>query len=77
MRGRVLTYLALTAGLAVVLGVGAAAFRSLQVPLESTSPNPTPQPVACAPAPCADVRGYTLWVSDLKSEGNLVSFGER
>lgn len=70
---RVLGYCALGAGLVVVLAVGFAAFKSLQAPLPSPpAGNPTPA-VGCAPAPCANVRGYALWVSNIKPEGDLVT----
>ncbi len=57
----------------MVLAVGIAAFQSLQVPLETpVASSPTPA-VGCTPAPCANVRGYMLWVSNLKSEGDVVT----
>jgi hypothetical protein len=73
LRGRLLSYGALGAGVVVVLAVGIAAFQSLQVPPRSPSAgNPTPAG-GCSPVPCANVRGYTLWVSNLKSEGDVVT----
>ncbi len=46
----------------VMAAVGVAAFRSGMAPLV---PAPTPSNAACAPAPCATIRGYDLWVTDI------------
>src|SRR5258708_19487550 len=29
-------------------------------------------PENCSPGPCVDLKGFTLWVSDIKFEGDLV-----
>jgi hypothetical protein len=54
----------------VVLGAAAAAYLSLQTTYESPTGGADSQP--CSPAPCADIRGYVLWVSDVKIEGGVV-----
>ena len=73
MNRRLLTYAAIGAGLAVVILVGAAAYGSLQVPFQApTVSSPVPA-LGCTPAPCANLRGYTLWVTNLEVDGNLVS----
>ncbi len=73
MRRRLLTYGAIAAGLAAVVLIGAAAYGSLQVPFQApTVSRPVPA-LGCMPAPCADLRGYTLWVTNLGVQGNLVS----
>jgi len=73
MSRRLLTYGAVAAGLAVVILVGAAAYGSLQVPFQApTVSSPVPA-LGCTPAPCANLRGYTLWVTNLGVQGNLVS----
>jgi len=73
MSRRLLTYGAIAAGLAVVILVGAAAYGSLQVPFQApTVSSPVPA-LGCTPAPCANLRGYTLWVTNLEVDGNLVS----
>ena len=73
MRRRLLIFGALAAGLLLVVLVGAAAFMSLQVPFQGAKAS-SPRPAAnCAPAPCADVSGYTLWITKLKVDGTLVS----
>ena len=70
---RLVKYGALGAGLLVALVVAVAAFMSLQTPFQSpTSSSPVPA-VACSPAPCANVQGYTLWVTNLNVNGNVVS----
>ena len=71
-RRRFLRYAAIGGGLAVVLGIAVAAFVSLKVPFDTT-PSAGPSLGACEPQPCANVRGYILWVSDLKVNGDLVS----
>jgi hypothetical protein len=30
-------------------------------------------PENCSPGPCVDVQGFTLWVADVKVDGNLVT----
>ena len=65
-------YVALAAGLLVVVAVGVAAFQSMQVPLEAP-PASTPSPATgCTPPPCANVRGFTLWVAGLKTSEGIV-----
>ena len=70
-RNRILQYAAIGGGLALVLGVAVAAFVSLRVPFD-TSPSAGPSTGPCKPQPCANVRGYILWVTNLKTDGRLV-----
>ncbi len=70
-RARLLRFAAIGGGVALVAAVGVAAFISLQSPFEPATSSPTLTP--CTPKPCANVRGYILWVSDLKVESGLVS----
>jgi hypothetical protein len=73
MSRRLLTYGAIAAGLAVVVLFAAAAYGSLQVPFQApTFSNPVPA-LGCTPAPCASLHGYTLWVTNLDVQGNLVT----
>jgi len=59
--------------LAVAVLVALAAYGSLQVPFQPPSVS-TPLPaLRCTPAPCANLRGYTLWVTNLDIQGNLVT----
>ena len=45
----------------------------MQVTFLGPTTNGATPAVNCSPAPCANVQGYTLWVSNLTLEGNLVS----
>jgi hypothetical protein len=71
-RRRLLQYAGIGAGVVVVLGVAAAAFVSLKVPFDTT-PSGGSSTEACQPQPCANVRGFILWVTDLKTDGRLVT----
>jgi hypothetical protein len=57
----------------VVVGVAIAAFVALQVPFQRPTTSGATPSVNCSPAPCANVQGYTLWTSNLKIDGDLVS----
>ncbi len=70
-RGQLIRFAAVGAGAVVVIAVGVAAFQSLQTPFQA--PAATPGSATCGPPPCANVRGYILWVTDLKVESGLVS----
>ena len=73
IRRRLLAYGAIAAALLVVVAAAIAAFIAMRVPFQGpTAGNPTPA-LDCSPAPCANVQGYTLWVSELKVEGDTVS----
>ncbi len=64
---------ALAAGLLVAAVVAVAAFMSMQTTFQSpTQSSPVPA-LACSPAPCAKLQGYTLWVTNLNVTGNVVS----
>jgi len=71
-RNRILQYAAIGAGAAVVLGIAVAAFVSLKVPFDTT-PSAGPSTAPCEPLRCANVRGYIVWVSDLKIQEGLVT----
>jgi hypothetical protein len=73
MRSRAFRYGAVAAALLIVLAVGTAAFIAMQVAFQSPTPNSATPTLNCSPAPCANVQGYTLWVSNLKIDGDLVS----
>lgn len=64
---------AAAAALLLVLLIAIAAFLAMQVTFRNPAPNGAVPALNCSPAPCADVQGYTLWVSNLKVDGNLVS----
>ena len=62
---------AIGGGVAVIIAVAVAAFISLQTPFQLPTASPSSQP--CSPQPCADIRGFSLWVSDVKIDSGLVS----
>ena len=70
---RLVKYGALAAGLLVAAVVAVAAFTSMQTPFQNpTASSPVPA-IACSPPPCANLQGYTLWVTNLNVTGNVVS----
>jgi hypothetical protein len=69
---RRLVVVALAALLLVVAAfVGMSAYQALRAPHVSNNIELTPE--NCSPGPCVDVKGFTLWISDVKVDGNLVS----
>jgi hypothetical protein len=73
MSSRLVKLGALAFGLLIAAGAAIAAFLSLQTSFQSPAAS-TPLPaLACTPAPCANLQGYTLWVSNLTVTGDLVS----
>jgi len=73
VRRRLLTYGAIAIGLAVVVLVAAAAYGSLQVPFQAPAASSPVPALGCMPAPCANLHGYSLWVTNLDVKGNLVT----
>jgi hypothetical protein len=73
VRSRLVKYGAVAAGLLIAALAAVAAFLSMQTPFQSpTASSPVPA-VACSPPPCANLQGYTLWVTNLTVTGNVVS----
>jgi hypothetical protein len=72
---RLLTDVAVFVGLVVAGLVAIFAFESLQAPHNTTSANLPPE--NCTPGPCANVQGYTLWVSNVHLQGDLVTMQVR
>jgi hypothetical protein len=72
-RRRLLGYGAAAAALLLVLLIAIAAFLAMQVTFRNPTSSAAVPALNCSPAPCADVQDYTLWVSNLKVDGNLVS----
>lgn len=57
----------------MALVVAVLAFNSMQVPFQGpTASSPAPA-LGCSPAPCADLQGYTLWISNVAVTGDVVS----
>ncbi|MGH7760753.1 MAG: hypothetical protein ACREOY_04970 [Candidatus Dormibacteraceae bacterium] len=69
---RLLTVGAAALGLLVAAVVGVTAYQSLHAPLPASN-NTSLAPENCSPGPCADVQGFTLWLSDINVNGDLVS----
>lgn len=74
MSKRLLGYGAIAVAVLVVGTIAVFAYRSLQVPYQPPAvSNPVPAAGGCTPAPCADLRGYTLWVNNLAVTPELVT----
>jgi len=71
MGRRLLTVLGIVVGLIAASLVAAAAYTALKTPLQ-TKPNSALTPENCSPGPCANVRGYKIWVSNVRIENDLV-----
>jgi hypothetical protein len=69
---RVLTFGAIAIGLIVAAVFGATVYQTLRTPLQ-VSGNNSLTPENCSPGPCVDVKGFTLWISDVTVDGGLVS----
>jgi hypothetical protein len=67
---RILTGLGILAGLAAAIVIAMLAYQSLSVPLNPSSGHLAPE--NCSPGPCANVQGYSLWISNVRVEGTLV-----
>jgi hypothetical protein len=70
MARRLLTSLGVVVGLVVAALVAGGAYMALKAPL-STAPNNL-NPDNCSPGPCANVNGYTLWVSKVRVQNDIV-----
>lgn len=68
---RVLTALGVIVGLVVAALVAGGAYMALKAPL-STAPNSNLNPDNCSPGPCVNVEGYTLWVSKVRVQNDVV-----
>lgn len=74
MGKRLLGYGSIAVAVLVVGTVAALAYKSLQVPYQPpAASSPLPAAGGCSPAPCADLRGYTLWVNNLVVTPDLVT----
>ena len=59
-------------GLIVAAVVGVTAYQALHTTLRGSGDQPL-TPENCSPGPCADVQGFTLWISDETITGDLVT----
>ena len=71
MARRLLTVLGVFAGLIVAALVAGGAYVALKAPL-ATKPNSNLQPENCSPGPCANVKGFTIWISDVRIANDIV-----
>jgi len=71
MARRLLTFLAALTGLIVAALVAGGAYMALKSPL-TTKPNSDLQPDNCSPGPCANVKGYTIWISNVRVTNDVV-----
>lgn len=69
---RLLTFGAVIVALGVAAFVGLTAYGALHAPVQSSN-NSSLTPENCSPGPCTDVQGFTLWLSDVTVNGDLVS----
>jgi hypothetical protein len=69
---RLVTVGAAALGLVVAAVVGVTAYQSLHAAVPASSDSSL-APENCSPGPCADVQGYTLWLSDINVNGDLVT----
>lgn len=68
---RLFTIGAVLAGLVVAAIVAYAAYQALLAPQQSAGGSGL-TPENCTPGPCADVQGFTLWVTNVNVNGDLV-----
>jgi hypothetical protein len=71
MARRALTGIAVVVGLIVAALVAGIAYTALRAPL-STPGTGNLAPENCSPGPCANVNGYTLWISNIRVRNDLV-----
>ncbi len=71
MGRRLLVSLGVVVALIVAAVIGGAAYTALKSPLQP-NPNANLTPENCSPGPCADVQGYTIWISDVRVDNDLV-----
>ena len=71
MARRLLITLGVVVALIVAVTIAGAAYTALKSPL-STKPNSNLTPENCAPGPCVDLQGYTLWVSNVVIDNDVV-----
>ena len=71
MARRLLTLLGVFAGLIAAALVAGAAYMALKMPL-ATQPNSSLSPENCSPGPCTTLNGYTLWISNVRVQNDIV-----
>jgi hypothetical protein len=71
MGRRLLTAVGVASGLVVAALIAGGAYMALKAPL-STQPNSALQPDNCSPGPCANVKGYVIWISNVTVNADVV-----
>jgi hypothetical protein len=73
---RLFTFLAIGIGLTLAAVAGVTAYQALHAPLQASSGTPL-VPENCSPGPCVQVQGFTLWLAEIKVDGDLVTMQVR
>ena len=71
MARRLLLSLGVVVALVVAAVVGGAAYTALKAPLQTKS-NSNLAPENCSPGPCSDLQGYTIWISNIHVDNDVV-----
>jgi hypothetical protein len=71
MARRLLTLVGVFLGLIVAALVAGGAYMALKAPL-TTQPNSNLEPDNCSPGPCANLNGYTIWISNVRVTNDVV-----
>ena len=71
MGRRLLTALAVAAGLMVAAVVAAAAYTALKAP-QQLNPSSNLALENCTPGPCANVQGFKIWISNVRLDNDVV-----
>ncbi len=71
MTRRLLTTLGVFAGLMAAALIAGGAYMALKAPL-ATQPNSDLQPDNCSPGPCSNLKGYTIWISNVRVQNDIV-----
>ena len=71
MARRLFTFVGVVIGLILAALVAGAAYSALKAPL-GTTPNSNLDPENCSPGPCANLNGFTIWVSKVHVNNDIV-----
>jgi len=71
MGRRLLVSLGVVVALIVAAVVAGGAYTALKTPLQ-TKPNSNLTPDNCSPGPCTNLHGYTIWVSNIHLDKDVV-----
>ena len=71
MARRLLITLGVVVALIVAVVIAGAAYTALKAPLSVSSQTPL-TPENCSPGPCTDIQGYTIWISNVHVDNDIV-----